>query len=91
MRCNLDVQDLRRTLPPHMWMPSEELDREPTEDELKYPYMHGNYPQRVKDFSLGRQETWGWMQHLVKWPIMEAPFFTLFYFLTGFLANFIFR
>ena len=64
MRCNLDVQDLRRTLPPQMWMPSEELEREPTEDELKYPYMHGNYPQRVKDFSLGRQETWGWMQHL---------------------------
>lgn len=72
MRCNLDVQDLRRTLPPIMWMPSEELDRDPTEEELKYPYMHGNYPQRVKDFSLGRQETWGWMQHLVICSIMEA-------------------
>ena len=34
MRCNLDVQDLRRTLPPPMWMPSEELEPEPTEDEL---------------------------------------------------------
>jgi len=45
-------------------MPSEELEREPTEDELKYTYMHGTYPQRVRDFSLGCQETWGWMQHL---------------------------
>ena len=28
---------------------------------------------------------WQWF----KWPIMEAPFFTLFYFLTSCLANFI--
>ena len=45
-------------------MPSEELEREPTEDELNDAYMHGAYPQRVPDFSLGPQETWGWMQHL---------------------------
>ena len=64
MRCNLDVQDLRRTLPPAMWMPSEVLEREPTEEELKYSYMHGAYPQRVQDFSQGPQDNWGWMQHL---------------------------
>ena len=28
LRCNLDVQDLRRTLPPHMWMASEDLEPE---------------------------------------------------------------
>ena len=39
-----------------MWMP--------TEDELKSSYMHCSYPQRVKDCSLGPQESWGWMQHL---------------------------
>ena len=26
--------------------------------------MHGAYPQRVKDFSLGPQDRWGWLQHL---------------------------
>lgn len=64
LRCNLDVQDLRRTLPPHMWMPSEELEPETTESQLENPYMHGTYPQRLKDFSLGPQENWGWLQHL---------------------------
>ena len=64
LRCNLDVQDLRRTLPPHMWMPSEELEPETTEEHVQYPYMHGAYPQRVKDFSLGPQENWGWLQHI---------------------------
>ena len=64
IRCNLDVQDLRRTLPPHIWMSSEELEPETTEEQLKYPYMHGAYPQRLKSFSLGPQENWGWMQHL---------------------------
>ena len=58
MRCNVDVQDLRRTLPPKIWMPEEDLEPEPTEDQLKYPYMHGAYPQRVKDFSLGPQDNW---------------------------------
>ena len=76
LRCNLDVQDLRRTLPPHMWMPSEELERDPTEDELNHPYMHGRYPQRVKDFSLGPQETWGWMQHLATTNQSSGPFAT---------------
>ena len=28
MRCNVDVQDLRRTLPPHMWLPRTELEQE---------------------------------------------------------------
>ena len=36
LRCNLDVQDLRRTLPPHMWMPSEELEPETTEEQLQW-------------------------------------------------------
>ena len=76
MRCNLDVQDLRRTLPPQMWMPSEELEREPTEEELKYTYMHGTYPQRVPDFSLGPQETWGWMQHLATTDTSSGQFGT---------------
>ena len=35
LRCNLDVQDLRRTLPPDMWMPTEEQELETTEDQLK--------------------------------------------------------
>ena len=33
MRCNLDVQDIRKTLPARM--PSEELEPAPTDDELK--------------------------------------------------------
>ena len=37
LRCNLDVQDLRRTLPPHMWMPSENLEPDGTE-----------HPQRLR-------------------------------------------
>ena len=37
LRCNLDVQDLRRTLPPHMWMPSENLEPDDTE-----------HPQRLR-------------------------------------------
>ena len=64
MRCNVDVQDLRRTLPPRIWMPSEDLEPETTEDQEKYPYMHGAYPQRLKDFSLGPQIDWGYFQHL---------------------------
>ena len=64
LRCNLDVQDLRRTLSPRVWMPPEELEPEATEDQLEYSYMHGAYPQRLKDFSLGPQENWGWFQHL---------------------------
>ena len=47
-----------------MWMPPEELEPVTTEDQLQYPYMHGAYPQRVKDLSLGPQDNWGWMQHL---------------------------
>ena len=61
MRCNIDVQDLRRVPPPKFWMLPEELDPEPrsTEEER-----HGQYPQRLPMFSLGTQDTWGWMQHL---------------------------
>ena len=64
MRCNIDVQDLRRTLPPALWMPEEDLEPETIEEQEKYQYMHGAYPQRLKDFSLGSQKHWGWLQHL---------------------------
>ena len=64
MRCNVDVQDLRRVLPPWIWMPFEDLEPELKDELTKYPYMHGAYPQRLKDFSLGPQKNWGWFQHL---------------------------
>jgi hypothetical protein len=63
MRCNVDVQGLRRVLPPTMWMPLEDL--EPVEEEANgETYTHGSYPQRYKGYSLGTQDTWGWLQHL---------------------------
>ena len=62
-RCNADVQDLRRVLPPTLWMSPEDL--EPVGDEQEgETYTHGAYPQRYKNFSLGQQDTWGWFQHL---------------------------
>ena len=63
MRCNVDVQDLRRVLPPRLWMPEAEL--EPVvEAENADNYTHGAYPQRVKQFSVGAQQDWGWFHHL---------------------------
>ena len=62
-RCNVDVQDLRRVLPPHMWMPPDELEPSAKEDESN-SYNHGAYPQRYKGYSVGKQDTWGWFQHL---------------------------
>ena len=47
MRCNVDVQDLRRVLPPTMWMPADELEPAGREEEGK-TYTHGAYPQRFK-------------------------------------------
>ena len=48
MRCNVDVQDLRRVLPPTMWMPAEEL--EPVGQETEGETWHGAgwRPIRVK-------------------------------------------
>ena len=63
MRCNVDVQDMRRVLPPKLWMPAAELEPEAT-DITEEKYSHGLYPQRVTSFSLGAQEDWGWFQHL---------------------------
>jgi len=63
MRCNVDVQDMRRVLPPHLWMPDADL--EPTAREAEgEAETHGAYPQRVHGCSVGRQDDWGWMQHL---------------------------
>ena len=63
MRCNVDVQDLRRVLPPVLWMPEADLEPTPMSDE-KETYGHGAYPQRVTSFSIGAQPDWGWFQHL---------------------------
>ena len=62
MRCNVDVQDLRRVLPPELWMPPEEL--EPEADPKAKAYTHGAYPQRFRDISVGPQDSWGWFRHL---------------------------
>ena len=58
MRCNVDVQDMRRVLPPSLWMPEAELEPNAREyaDEN---WSHGEYPQRVAQFSLGAQTNWG--------------------------------
>ena len=37
MRCNVDVQDLRRVLPPWIWMRHEDLEPEAREELAKYP------------------------------------------------------
>ena len=60
MRCNVDVQDMRRVLPPQLWMRKSDLD--PIHEGVES--MHGAYPQRCKDFSMGEQVNWGWFQHL---------------------------
>jgi hypothetical protein len=62
MRCNVDVQDLRRVLPPELWMPPDEL--EPAVPHDCEAYKHGAYPQpqRYHDISLGLQENWGLVQ-----------------------------
>ena len=58
MRCNIDVQDLRRVPPPRFWMQSEEL--EPHVDATDVA-RHGPYPQRFAESSLGPRPDWGWM------------------------------
>jgi len=61
MRCNIDVQDLRRVPPPKFWMLPEELEPEVISSEEE---RHVHYPQRLSEFSLGSQNEWGWMKHL---------------------------
>ena len=61
LRCNIDVQDLRRVPPPWVWMLPEELEAKVGEEEES---RHGAYPQRVRGFSTGPQPEWGWMKHL---------------------------
>ena len=65
MRCNIDVQDLRRVPPPKLWMRPAELE---PEVHLPQEARHVSYPQRLPQFSLGSQSTWGWMQHLATTP-----------------------
>ncbi|CAK0817607.1 unnamed protein product, partial [Prorocentrum cordatum] len=62
-RCNVDVQDMRRVLPPRLWMDASELEP-PANEEDRKSYNHGLYPQRCADFSVGAREDWGWFQHL---------------------------
>jgi len=62
MRCNIDVQDMRRVPPPAVWMRPEDLEPPARPDEEEA--CHGAYPQRALDFSLGPRSQWGWMQHL---------------------------
>ena len=61
LRCNVDVQDLRRVPPPWVWMLPDELEATVGEDDEA---RHGAYPQRVANCSIGPQLGWGWMQHL---------------------------
>ena len=61
-RCNVDVQDMRRVLPPELWMSPDELEVSGVEGESK-SYNHGLYPQRYTDMSVGPQNTWACFQH----------------------------
>ncbi|CAK0795192.1 unnamed protein product, partial [Prorocentrum cordatum] len=57
-RCNVDVQDMRRALPPRLRMEASELEPLANEEDRK-SYNHGLYPQRYADFSVGAREDWG--------------------------------
>ncbi len=63
VRCNVDVQDMRRVLPPIFWMSEEELELNLPSRENNLE-IHGAYPPRVKDCSLGAQENWGFFKYL---------------------------
>ena len=65
IRCNLDVQDLRRVLRPDLLdgavrtgAPCRPLS------EAAPDYAHGACPQRFPAIRMGKQEDWGWMGHL---------------------------
>ena len=66
-RCNVDVHDMRRVLPPRLWIHPDELEPEAKEQD-RITYNHGAYPQRYKGFSVGAQDTWGWFLHLNTTP-----------------------
>ena len=61
-RCNVDVQDMRRVLPPRLWVPAEELSGAPPLDPSDVT--SAVPPQKIRDFSIGQREDWGWMQHM---------------------------
>ena len=63
LRCNVDVQDMRRVLPPSMWMTPDDKLEPPAKDCGDNPY-----PQRVLQYSAGEQSSWGWFQHLNTTP-----------------------
>ena len=63
LRCNLDVQDMRRVLPPHLWLQPDHQEPAAAEDAGE-THTHGLYPQRLPAFSLGPQEDWGWLRLL---------------------------
>jgi hypothetical protein len=44
----------------------QQADLEPhlVSDEDPHRAVHGAYPQRLAEFSLGPQEDWGWFKHL---------------------------
>ena len=63
-RCNIDMQDLNRTLPPHMWLSEAELEPEEEHAHDDAEVKHGRYPQRLRSFSHAPSADWGWMKHL---------------------------
>ena len=64
MRCNVDVQDLRRVLPPILWLEPHELEPE-ADANAGRTHTHGAYPQRLRQYNAPNVgANWGWMQHL---------------------------
>ena len=64
LRCNVDVQDMRRVLPPSMWMTADDKPEPPATDCGDNPYA-----QRILQYSAGEQSSWGWFQHLNTTPV----------------------
>ena len=50
MRCNVDVQDLRRVLPPILWLEPHELEPE-ADANAGRTHTHGAYPQRLRQYN----------------------------------------
>ena len=51
---------MRRALPPHIWLPPDDLEHDLKDGGEEATGL----PQRIKEFSIGRQKTWGWMDEL---------------------------
>ena len=62
-RSNVDLQDMRRVLPPSCWMAPKDLEPAGLEEDGD-SYKHGAYPQRFPEISVGLQEQWGCMASL---------------------------